>query len=281
MLLRRAPTSATSSQMRGGVRARARRASAPIHGVIHGAGIVGGGTFRPLTELGRRSARSSSTPRWRASLALDAGPRTSRELDFCMLTSSLSSVLGGFGYGAYAAANLYMDALRARAHRRGAALDQRQLGRVAARWRRRRGRPDAGLARFAMGPPRAPAPSPAFGLPACPQVAVSTGDLASRIDQWIAPRGAARGRRGGGGASRPPRPPHLHNAYVAPARPPRRRSRAIWAELLGLEKVGIHDNFFELGGHSLLAIQVVTRLKAELGPRSRWPPSSRGRPSSR
>ena len=33
---------------------------------------------------------------------------------------------------------------------------------------------------------------------------------------------------------------------------------AIWCEVLGLEKVGIHDNFFEIGGDSILSIQVVT-----------------------
>jgi amino acid adenylation domain-containing protein len=36
----------------------------------------------------------------------------------------------------------------------------------------------------------------------------------------------------------------------------------IWAQVLGLEKIGIHNTFYELGGHSLMATRVVSRVRA-------------------
>jgi amino acid adenylation domain-containing protein len=47
--------------------------------------------------------------------------------------------------------------------------------------------------------------------------------------------------------------------HVAPRNPVEEALAEVWAEVLRLERVGIHDNFFALGGDSILAIQVVTR----------------------
>jgi acyl carrier protein len=59
---------------------------------------------------------------------------------------------------------------------------------------------------------------------------------------------------------------------VAPRTPVEELLAEIWAELLGMERVGIHDNFFELGGNSLLATRAISRvrnvLQAELPLRS-------------
>ncbi|NEO49171.1 MAG: non-ribosomal peptide synthetase, partial [Moorea sp. SIO4A3] len=49
--------------------------------------------------------------------------------------------------------------------------------------------------------------------------------------------------------------------YVAPETETQKALAEIWAEVLGIEKVGIHDNFFELGGHSLMATQVVSQVR--------------------
>jgi acyl-coenzyme A synthetase/AMP-(fatty) acid ligase len=38
-----------------------------------------------------------------------------------------------------------------------------------------------------------------------------------------------------------------------------------WAEVLGVDGIGVHDDFFALGGHSLAATRVMSRLRAALG----------------
>ena len=54
------------------------------------------------------------------------------------------------------------------------------------------------------------------------------------------------------------------SAYVAPRGASEELVAGIWAEVLGVGRVGVEDNFFELGGHSLLATQVISRIRAVL-----------------
>ena len=55
--------------------------------------------------------------------------------------------------------------------------------------------------------------------------------------------------------------PELEASYVAPDNSIEKLLAEIWAQALGLERVGIHDNFFALGGDSILSVQVIARAK--------------------
>ncbi|HEX6292324.1 MAG TPA: amino acid adenylation domain-containing protein, partial [Herpetosiphonaceae bacterium] len=57
----------------------------------------------------------------------------------------------------------------------------------------------------------------------------------------------------------------LADSFIAPRTPLEAEVAAIWADVLKLDRVGIHDNFFTLGGHSLLAVQLVARLRDRFG----------------
>ena len=53
--------------------------------------------------------------------------------------------------------------------------------------------------------------------------------------------------------------------WIAPVTEVEQQVAAIWAEVLGAERVGLNDHFFEMGGHSLLATQMVSRVRYRLG----------------
>jgi amino acid adenylation domain-containing protein len=76
--------------------------------------------------------------------------------------------------------------------------------------------------------------------------------LSGKVDFRALPE-PERGRRETGGE------------YVSARTPVEEVLAGIWAEVLGMEQVGINDNFFDLGGHSLLVTQVMARVRVAFG----------------
>ena len=64
-----------------------------------------------------------------------------------------------------------------------------------------------------------------------------------------------------------PAPEFLSTAaeFRAPATPVERAVARVFADVLGVERVGLDDSFFDLGGNSLVATRVVARVNAALG----------------
>ncbi|WP_159051931.1 condensation domain-containing protein, partial [Streptomyces niveiscabiei] len=59
-----------------------------------------------------------------------------------------------------------------------------------------------------------------------------------------------------------PEPEFANRApYLAPRTPAEETLAGIWADVLGIERVGVQDSFFDLGGDSILSIQVVSRAR--------------------
>ncbi len=60
--------------------------------------------------------------------------------------------------------------------------------------------------------------------------------------------------------------PEPARKFTAPRTPSEEVLAGIWAETLGVDRVGIFDDFFELGGHSLLATRMLSRVRRSMGP---------------
>ena len=243
-----------------------------INAVVHSAGLPGGGLIqlKDPDAAARVMAPKTLGTRVLASV-LDGQP-----LDWFVLCSSLTAVIGGPGQVDYCAANAYQDAFAREYSKR---TGVRTLAINWDGWR------DAGMALETAGLPEAirarrkdaikvgigsDEGADVFVRALCrtdvSQVVVSTTTLASRLREPAAPRPAAdqappESRAGTPSHTRP----ELGNDYVAPQTQTERGLCKVWEEILGVSPIGVTDDFFELGGHSLLALQMLSRMRERLG----------------
>lgn len=59
--------------------------------------------------------------------------------------------------------------------------------------------------------------------------------------------------------------PAIETEWVPPRNDLEDKLAAVWSDVLGIDRIGVHDDFFDLGGYSLLATEVVYRIRQTVG----------------
>jgi len=258
-----------------------------IDGVIHAAGLPGGGLIQLKT---REMVSEVFEPKVKGTLVLESVLKN-EPLDFYILCSSINSVLTSFGQVDYCAANNFQDAFaHARNSRNGTSF-------ISINWDTWQ---EVGMAVNLEVPVQMIQQkeedlkhgfSNSEGADVfsrilanrIPQILVSTQDFESLFEQnnhvlaanpseslELETAHITKDDRTDGQVKEKvseskyhPRPA-LTTDYVAPRNEIEEMVARIWQDLMGIEPLGVHDNFFELGGHSLLATQLVSRLQKNL-----------------
>lgn len=182
------------------------------------------------------------------------------ELDFRVLFSSISTILGGLGHCGYAAANLVANAVASDARRHGSWTtidwDLWRSNKVVTSGAHRTATqtaivPEEGFVAFQT----------ALAVAAGTEVVVSTRSLENRIVEWIRPvvSGSGEATAPSPARSRDLSPGSDWEGEIE------KRLGGIWLEALGIETISRHDDFFDAGGHSLLAVEVTAAMRDEFG----------------
>ena len=245
------------------VLARIRDEVGPLDGVIHAAGAAGGGMIHLKS---REMAQAVLAPKVHGTCVLHALLKDT-PLDFVVLCSSLASLVGAIGQSDYCSANAFLDAF-------AAARDADATRYVAVNWD---SWAQAGMAAAASVPAYwadRKSETLASGLRneegadvlervlagSGSQAIVSTREFVRfRHDALAA--SAARRLAVAGTAARDAQPP----ARDAEPETLEAALTGVWAELLGVEGIGVDDDFFELGGDSLVLSVMVNAVRKRLG----------------
>lgn len=241
-----------------------------LHGVIHAAGAASASFIQQKTPAVVQQVFEAKV---KGTLVLDAVLQEI-DLDFFLLFSSLSSILGGLGQADYCAASAFLDAFAQ------AEYSQRHRPLLSINWDgwQENNLQDELMAvygvevraeirqfreQYAIRSQEGIEALTSILSTHLPQVIVSTSDLPTVIKQEanqlsnltkllesLEPQTSQiRHTR-----------PSLKTTYVVAGNEIEQCIVQLYQELIGIEPVGIHDSFFELGGNSLMGIQLISRL---------------------
>ncbi|MCP4194289.1 MAG: acyltransferase domain-containing protein [Planctomycetaceae bacterium] len=228
-----------------------------IQGIFY-ADVMGGEASCEVNELGREERDRILDHKLRVIKALMQAT-SQHPPQFAVLQSSLSSIVGGRGFAAYAAANSYLDQLSAWSPIQPVLSinwDACQLDALEKK-------SQSELLSAAISPTEVwEATKRIIACREFPQVIVSPRPLTTRIIRSAkATTTAIHKSTTTNNISR--NKFDLQSDYLAPSTPVEVAVAKAMGNLLGIEDIGVNDDFFALGGHSLLAIQAITKLRKE------------------
>jgi len=238
-----------------------------INGIIHAAGLMDGANFKTILDTDRDNCYLHFQPKIQGLTVLKNVLRE-KEYDFCLLNSSISSLLGGLTLYAYSAANSFMDAF---ARQQNLEYQKNWFVINWDEWKKdiqqtkKLEHPALGgsLSGLTVSPEEGQEVfSRVLSLTHIPQIIISTGNLHHRLQQWVTSekkpdtKNKTKEKKNQLAVR-----PKLQSLYVEPKTEAEKITAEIWQELLGVDSIGINDDFFELGGHSLLATKLVARMR--------------------
>ncbi|MCP4148256.1 MAG: SDR family NAD(P)-dependent oxidoreductase, partial [bacterium] len=242
----------------------------PINGVIHAAGIVGKQALQAINDIDTESWEKHARPKIAGTMVLEEIFRD-KSLQFCLLMSSISTELGGLGFAAYAAANIFMDTFAQRQRQNDPLQNRRWASIDWEGWYF----PEQENTGSKPGTPPGLALTATEGIGvfkrilACnhSHLIVSTGDLGARLDKLTkshAPQGKDGDKPAKTTTTQRMERPQLAQPYEPPGNRQEEQLAGIWEQYFGIEKIGIVDDFFELKGDSLKALNVISKIQDEM-----------------
>ncbi len=216
-----------------------------INGVIHTAGIQGEMIRRGIHLLEPEKCEEHFQPKVNGTIVLKEIFKN-RELDFCIFSSSIASIIGGKEFGTYAAANMFMDHISQEGIIKNSIsinYDGLNFGNETDELSTTPEETISILERV-------------LSYPQIPQLIVSVADLDYRINKWVykVNQKSEINQNGDTAHKKDISRDKVSTVFIEPKTETEKELVHLFETFFGIKNIGINDDFFELGGDSLKAM---------------------------